>query len=129
VATIVDFVAVTNGLGRHTFYLNKDEAANQQYYSLLAQVFCVHGLTFAKMSIVVSYLRVLRDSGSRFHQIMLWGTGIAVVIVNTIVTITFYVACSPTEKSWDHSISGTCWAPTKKIAFLILQGGEPLEWY
>ncbi|KAI0546115.1 hypothetical protein F4679DRAFT_558528 [Xylaria curta] len=122
VATIVDFVAVNNGLGRHTYYLSPPEAANQQYYSLLAQVFCVHGLTFAKMSIVMSYIRVLRDSGSRLHQVFLWATGVLVFIVNTVVIITFYVACNPTEKSWDRSISGTCWAPTKRIAFLILQG-------
>ncbi|KAI0188959.1 hypothetical protein EV127DRAFT_114645 [Xylaria flabelliformis] len=122
VATIVDFVAVNNGLGRHTYYLSPPEAANQQYYSLLAQVFCVHGLTFAKMSIVVSYIRVLRDSGNRLHQVLLWTTGVTVFIVNTIVIITFYVACNPTEKAWDRSVSGTCWAPTKRIAFLILQG-------
>ncbi|TRX88282.1 hypothetical protein FHL15_010849 [Xylaria flabelliformis] len=124
VATVVDFVAVNNGLGRHTYYLSPPEAANQQFYSLLAQVFCVHGLTFAKISIVVSYIRVLRDSGNRLHQVLLWTTGVTVFIVNTIVIITFYVACNPTEKAWDRSISGTCWAPTKRIAFLILQGVE-----
>ncbi|KAH8164041.1 hypothetical protein CIB48_g4207 [Xylaria polymorpha] len=122
VATIVDFVAVNNGLGRHTYYLSPPEAVNQQFYSLLAQVFCVHGLSFAKLSIVVSYLRVLRDSGSRLHQFVLWTTGITVFIVNTVVIITFYAACNPTLKAWDRSVSGTCWAPTKRIAFLILQG-------
>ncbi|RYC64418.1 hypothetical protein CHU98_g1799 [Xylaria longipes] len=122
VATIVDFVAVNNGLGRHAFYLSPPEAVNQQYYSLLAQVFCVHGLSFAKLSIVVSYIRVLRDSGSRFHQILLWTTGGLVFVVNTIVIITFYAACNPTEKAWNPSISGTCWAPTKRIVFPILQG-------
>ncbi|KAI1275242.1 hypothetical protein F5Y07DRAFT_370986 [Xylaria sp. FL0933] len=122
VATIVDFIAVNEGLGRHTFYLSQPEAVNQQFYSFLAQVFCVHGLSFAKLSIIVSYIRILRDSGSRFHQVLLWTTGALVFIVNTIVIITFYVSCSPTAKSWDHSIHGTCWAPTTKIAFPILQG-------
>ncbi|TGO44080.1 hypothetical protein BCON_0613g00010 [Botryotinia convoluta] len=51
VATIIDFVAVDYGLGRHTSYLTYNEAVLQQYYNLLAQVFCVEALSFAKMAI------------------------------------------------------------------------------
>ncbi|KAI2464342.1 hypothetical protein F4781DRAFT_74041 [Annulohypoxylon bovei var. microspora] len=122
VATIVDFVAVNHGLGRHTFYLTHEQSVNQQYYSLLAQVFCVQALSFAKMSIVVSYMRVLRDSGNRLHQVLLWAIGILVFVVNTMVIITFYTGCNPTEKSWDPLTKGTCWTTNKKLAFFLLQG-------
>jgi hypothetical protein len=97
IATIIDFVATHYGLGRHSFYLSPSQAVNQQYYSLLAQVFCVHALTFAKISISVSYMRVIRGSGHRLHQISLWTISVLVFIVNTLVIITFYVACTPTE--------------------------------
>jgi hypothetical protein len=128
VATIIDFVAVNDGLGRHTFYLTYEQAVNQQYYSLLAQVFCVHALSFAKLSIVVSYIRVLRDSGNRLHQVLLWGIGILVFIVNTVVIITFYAGCNPTEKSWNPLTKGTCWTTKKRLAFFLLQGGESSNW-
>ncbi|KAI1762789.1 hypothetical protein GGR53DRAFT_500025 [Hypoxylon sp. FL1150] len=123
VATIIDFVAVANGLGRHTFYLTYEQVVNQQYYSLLAQVFCVEALSFAKMSIVVSYMRVLRGSGNRLHEILLWTIGILVFVVNTMVIITFYTGCNPTQKSWDSLTKGTCWSTNKKLAFFLLQGG------
>jgi hypothetical protein len=124
VATIFDYVAVNNGLGRHTFYLTHGQAVNQEYYSLLAQVFCVQALSFAKLSIVASYMRVLRGSGNRLHQVLLWTIGILVFVVNTIVIITFYAGCNPTEKSWNPLIKGTCWPTDKKLAFFLLQGGE-----
>lgn len=123
-ATIIDYVATNAGLGRHTFYLSYDQAVNQQFYSVLAQVFCVHALSFAKISIVASYIRVLRGSGNRFHQFFLWTIGGLVLIINTIVIITFYTACNPTEKSWNPRVPGTCWDINKKLAFFILQGGE-----
>ncbi|KAI5925269.1 hypothetical protein F4810DRAFT_708655 [Camillea tinctor] len=122
VATIIDFVAINNGLGRHTFYLSYHQAVTQQYYSLLAQVFCIHALSFAKMSIVISYTRVLRGSGSRLHQIVLWTIGILVFVVNTIVIITFYVSCNPNRKSWDPLTPGTCWTTHQRLAFPLLQG-------
>ncbi|KAJ8132323.1 hypothetical protein O1611_g1308 [Lasiodiplodia mahajangana] len=127
VATVVDFIAVNEGLGRHLLYLSYQQAVNQQFYSLLAQVFCVHALSFAKLSIIVSYIRVLRGSGSRFHEIVLWVSGISVFAVNTIVVITFYTACNPTEKSWNALIKGTCWDIQKKLAFFLLQGGKCLD--
>ncbi|KAJ8065136.1 hypothetical protein OCU04_005849 [Sclerotinia nivalis] len=122
VATIIDFVAVNNGLGRHVFYLTTEQAVNQQYYSLLAQVFCVQALSFAKLSIVVSYMRVLHGTGIRFHQALLWTIGILVFVVNTMVIITFYTACNPTEKSWDPLVKGKCWTTDKKLGFFLLQG-------
>ncbi|ATZ58866.1 hypothetical protein BCIN_17g00030 [Botrytis cinerea B05.10] len=122
IATVIDFVAVHYGLGRHTSYVKYNEAVHQQYYNLLAQVFCVQALSFAKMAIVVSYLRVIHGTGIRIHQILLWTLGILVFIVNTMVIITFYTACTPIEKSWNPLIKGTCWTIDKKLGFFLLQG-------
>ncbi|OTB04430.1 hypothetical protein M426DRAFT_261950 [Hypoxylon sp. CI-4A] len=122
VATIVDFIAVNHGLGRHTFYLTNQQAIDQQFYSLLAQVFCVEALSFAKLSIVASYMRVLRGSGNLLHEVLLWTIGILVFVVNTMVIITFYTACNPNEKTWDPLIQGTCWSTDKRLVFFILQG-------
>ncbi|KAK6591767.1 integral membrane protein [Botrytis cinerea] len=119
IATVIDFVAVHYGLGRHTSYVKYNEAVHQQYYNLLAQVFCVQALSFAKMAIVVSYLRVIHGTGIRIHQILLWTLGILVFIVNTMVIITFYTACTPIEKSWNPLIKGTCWTIDKNLDFFF----------
>ncbi|KAF5876295.1 putative integral membrane protein [Botrytis fragariae] len=71
ITTIVDFVAVHYGLSQHTSYLKYNEAVHQQYYNLLAQVFCVQALSFAKTAIVILYLRVIHGSGIRIHQVLL----------------------------------------------------------
>jgi len=62
---------------------------------------------------------VLRD---RLHQVLLWAIGILVFVVNTMVIITFYTGCDPTQKSWDPLIKGKCWPVDKKLAFFLLQG-------
>jgi len=56
----------TGRLSRHTFFLNLRRQVQQQYFPLLAQVFCVHALTFAKISICLQYTRVIRSSQRRW---------------------------------------------------------------
>ncbi|TAQ84269.1 hypothetical protein B7494_g7401 [Chlorociboria aeruginascens] len=125
IATIMDYVAVNNGMGRHTIYLTTKQAINQQYYSLLSQVFCVHALTFAKISIILSYTRVLRGSqnlSQKVQKYVLWILGALVFIVNTVVILTFYVGCTPNKKSWDPLVKGKCWPVRTKLIFIIFQG-------
>lgn len=122
-ATIIDEVAIDNGLGRHTFYLTHEQLVKQRYYSLLAQVFCVHALGFAKLSIVISYMRVLRGSGSQLHQIILWTIGILVMAINLVAVISFYIACIPSQKAWDPLVDGACWTINTQLVFYLLQGG------
>ena len=123
IATIIDFVATNHGLGRHYFYLSPKLRIDQQYYSILAQVFCVEAISFAKLSIVASYMRVLQGSNDRVHRALLWTTAVLTLVVNTIVVITFYTACDPISRTWDPMIPGACWSIDKKLAFFILQGG------
>lgn len=85
-------------------------------------MFCVQALTFAKISIILSYLRILRGSAGLWQQMLLWSIGIITFIINTLVILTFYVGCSPTEKSWDPLVPGTCWPTKTKVIFVLLQG-------
>jgi len=118
----LDFVAIHWGLGRHTFFLDPQQRVKQQYFSLLAQVFCIHALTFAKISICLQYARVIRGSQKRWLRWTCYTLAILVFFVNGMVTIVFYAHCIPAEKTWNPSIQGTCWNPKSFGAFLILQG-------
>ncbi|CAD6594224.1 MAG: hypothetical protein ASARMPREDX12_008485 [Alectoria sarmentosa] len=122
VATILDFVAVHWGLGRHLYYLSPVQRVQQEYYSLLSQVFCVNALTFAKISICLSYLRVLRGSYKKGLRLVCYATAVLVFAVNTVVIISFYAQCDPPAKSWNQKIPGKCWKPPTEISLVLLQG-------
>ena len=122
VATILDFVATHWGLGRHTFFLNPEQRVNQQYYSTLSQVFCIHALTFAKISICLTYARVVQGSQKRWLRWLCYTISISVFCINSIVIIIFYAQCLPAEKSWNPTIQGTCLKPPTLIGFVLLQG-------
>ncbi|MCJ1436771.1 hypothetical protein MMC27_006153 [Xylographa pallens] len=122
VATVLDYVAVHWGLGRHLFYLTPQQAVQQEYYTLLAQVFCINALTFGKISLCLTYLRVLRGSQHKALKWALYTTAFLVFAVNTVVILAQYVQCNPTAKSWNPSIPGTCWKPPAQISLVLLQG-------
>lgn len=119
---MLDFVAVHWGLGRHIYFLNSRQQVKQQYFSQLAQIFCIHALTFAKISICLQYVRVIRGSQKRWLRWTCYTIAILVFFVNGMVSIVTYAHCLPAEKTWNSSIQGTCWSFHTFGAFLILQG-------
>ncbi|OJZ86453.1 hypothetical protein ASPFODRAFT_206891 [Aspergillus luchuensis CBS 106.47] len=122
VATICDFLAVNHGLGRHMVYLTKKQIPPLMFWDYLGQVFCVNALTFAKISICLSYLRILRGSHQRTLRVLCIVTAVLVFAVNTVVIISFYARCNPTHKSWDPYLPGTCWPAATETGLVILQG-------
>lgn len=122
IATIIDFVATHWGLGRHLYYLSPEQRINQQYYSLLAQVFCIHSLTFCKISISLTYVRILKGSYNRWLRVLCYVLSVTVLIVNTMVIIVFYAQCIPNKKAWNPSVPGTCYDRKFLMGFVLLQG-------
>lgn len=56
----------------------------QACYSLLAQVFCVNVLTLLKISISLSYLRILRGSYTKHPRWVYYATSVLVFALNTV---------------------------------------------
>jgi hypothetical protein len=122
VATVFDYLAVNYGLGRHLVYLTKPDAINMQYWQLLSQVFCINALTFAKMSICLSYLRVIRGSQNVAMKWSLYICALLTFVVNTVVIICFYLSCNPPSKAWNPFLPGECWPLVTQISLVLLQG-------
>ncbi|QRD85572.1 1-aminocyclopropane-1-carboxylate synthase [Aspergillus flavus] len=87
IATIFDCIAVDKGLGCHLIYIPKNDAVTAMYYDLLSQVFCINALSFAKISICLSYLRILKGSRHTVLRVICYLTAFLVFVVNTVVTI------------------------------------------
>ncbi|PYH40407.1 pyridoxal phosphate-dependent aminotransferase [Aspergillus saccharolyticus JOP 1030-1] len=89
IATVFDYLAVNHGLGRHLIYLQKTAAVQAMYYDLLSQVFCINALSCAKISICLSYLRILKGTRHSVLRVTCYLTAFLVFAVNTVVIISF----------------------------------------
>lgn len=94
------------------------------YYDLLSQVFCINALSFAKISICLSYLRILKGSRHTVLRVICYLTAFLVFVVNTVVIISLYAQCDPPRKSWNPFIPGKCWEFRTEISLVLLQGGK-----
>ncbi|KAJ5986614.1 hypothetical protein N7451_010979 [Penicillium sp. IBT 35674x] len=122
VATVFDYISVNHGLGRHLIYIHKNDAISALYYDLLSQVFCINALSFAKISICLSYLRILKGTRHYVLRVACYLTAFLVFAVNTVVIISLYGQCDPPHKSWNPFLPGKCWAYRTEIALVLLQG-------
>ncbi|RAQ41818.1 hypothetical protein AFGD_001223 [Aspergillus flavus] len=122
IATIFDCIAVDKGLGCHLIYIPKNDAVTAMYYDLLSQVFCINALSFAKISICLSYLRILKGSRHTVLRVICYLTAFLVFVVNTVVIISLYAQCDPPRKSWNPFIPGKCWEFRTEISLVLLQG-------
>lgn len=89
---------------------------------MLAQVFCIHALTFAKISISLTYVRILKGSWNPWLTWICHTISVSVLCVNTMVIIAFYAQCIPNKKAWDSTVPGTCYEKHFLLGFVLLQG-------
>lgn len=119
------FVAaeVSNGLGRHKYYLTERAYLKFLKYDYLdwAQVFAT--LALCKISICIFLLRL-----SSFRRLRLWLHGLIVVIITSHVPLFFLIVfqCKPVRKYWTSPMDGpgVCFTRATVETIIIVQGGE-----
>ena len=80
-------------------------------------------LTFCKLSICISFLRILQGAHVAFAKLFLYTTAGLVFVVNIAFVVTLFVQCQPIGKIYNPKISGECWKPNVERAMTYLQGG------
>ena len=119
------FVAaeVSNGLGRHKFYLPPGGYKKYLKYDYLdwAQVFMT--LALSKISICLFLLRL-----SNYRNLRLWLYGLIAFLITSHVPLLFLMIfqCSPVRKYWVSPLEGpgVCFSKATVETIIIVQGGE-----
>ncbi|OAA79366.1 integral membrane protein [Akanthomyces lecanii RCEF 1005] len=66
------------------------------------------GISFFKIALLISYLRLLQGTDNRIYRMVVWGT-IAFVFLNHFGSaLALIFNCNPIDKSWNPEKSGTC---------------------
>ncbi|KAK1998010.1 ATP synthase F0 [Colletotrichum falcatum] len=69
------------------------------------------GISFFKIALLISYLRLLKGTDQRRYRQMVWLTIAVVFLSHLACTFSLIFACTPVDKSWNPLKDGTCLPP------------------
>ncbi|KAL9028733.1 MAG: hypothetical protein Q9196_002951 [Gyalolechia fulgens] len=112
---------VSNGLGRHRYYLAPGAYKKYLKYDYLDWVQVFFTLALSKIAICLFLLRL-----SEYRKLRLWLYGLIVLLVTTHVPLTFLIIfqCSPIRKYWVSPLEGpgVCFTKATVETIIIAQG-------
>ncbi|PHH66557.1 hypothetical protein CDD81_7032 [Ophiocordyceps australis] len=69
------------------------------------------GISFFKVALLISYLRLLKGTDQRAYRQLVWATIVFVLLAHVGCSLSLVFACSPVAKSWQPALAGTCLPP------------------
>lgn len=69
------------------------------------------GISFFKIALLISYLRLLQGTDHKAYRIAVWVTIALIFLAHVGCALSLVFACSPVEKSWKPWVAGTCLQP------------------
>ncbi|PKS05920.1 hypothetical protein jhhlp_007753 [Lomentospora prolificans] len=69
------------------------------------------GISFFKVALLISYLRLFEGTNQRLYRQIVWATIVLIFLAHLGCTFALVFACNPVDKSWNPLKPGTCLAP------------------
>ncbi|RGP79896.1 integral membrane [Fusarium longipes] len=69
------------------------------------------GISFFKIALLISYLRLLRGTDNKVYRRVIWLTALLVFLSHLGCTLALVFACNPVDKSWNPLKDGQCLPP------------------
>ncbi|KHO01677.1 uncharacterized protein MAM_00678 [Metarhizium album ARSEF 1941] len=69
------------------------------------------GISFFKIALLISYLRLLQGTDRRVYRTVVWATMVIVFLAHLGCALSLVFACRPVEKSWKPWVAGSCLQP------------------
>lgn len=100
---------VHEGYGQHISVLNRQERVRIAFLNVVCN--WIFPMTFAlpKLAIVALLERLL--SLQLRTRIVFWSLSIVLLVSSFLLSILWYVQCTPRVHQWDPSVPGECWNP------------------
>ncbi|KAK3381894.1 hypothetical protein B0H63DRAFT_561495 [Podospora didyma] len=81
-----------------------------------ARPFYQLGISFFKIALLISYLRLFKGTNQVVYRRIVWITIVGVFLGHLGCTLCLVLACNPVYKSWEPLTPGTCLAPGPSFA-------------
>ena len=121
-AVIITF-SVHAGLGRHVFYLKKEDRIRAIKLVNIANPFLVIASSLPNVSVAISLNKILVPP-YKWQQGFLFGIPILQCIICMISSIVAFTECSPPQSLWDNEVRGDCISTDAIVAILYLNSGK-----
>ncbi|CCF46582.1 ATP synthase F0 [Colletotrichum higginsianum] len=69
------------------------------------------GISFFKIALLISYLRLLKGTDQKTYRRVVWTTIVLVFLAHLACSFSLVFACTPVDKSWNPLKDGTCLPP------------------
>ena len=112
---------MTDGLGRHMYYVHADQRRRFTIIGWLDWMQTFITIMFCKISICMFLLRIKQ---TKWNVRFMYSLIAANVIVTIVVTCLFIGICSPPDAYWIVGKSGKCMSNERIMAIVIAQGSE-----
>lgn len=89
-------------------------------YDVLGQPWFFLGATLAKVSICLSFIRIMGDL--KMWRILLLALVLMLVLFNFVFALTSNLQCRPLEMLWNMNVDGECWDPSIQLNLGFLRG-------
>lgn len=90
-------------------------------YDVLGQPWFFLGATLAKVSICLSFIRIMGDL--KMWRVLLLALVLMLVLFNFVFALTSNLQCRPLEMLWNMNVDGQCWDPSIQLNLGFLRGG------
>ncbi|MCJ1419074.1 hypothetical protein MMC32_005426 [Xylographa parallela] len=117
--SILITVAISDGYGRHLYYL-AENAAPAIKISLVAFIFGIVSVGIPKLAVTCLLIRLLNPT--RRHVIILYSLSISCIVIVSLCAVFLWTQCHPVAALWDPSLVPICWNPTILVTYSILAG-------
>lgn len=122
--TVVNFAALIKatsyGLGRHAYYLNKEDYLLSTKWDSIAQPFGIIGVALPKLAVLIFLARIVGPAKSNWIR-ALYISVVTLVVFSGILAIVNFAQCSPPSAAWTANIPHNCWNPAivEKLSFFF----------
>ncbi|KAJ6172590.1 hypothetical protein N7470_001657 [Penicillium chermesinum] len=113
------FVTIATGYGLGRLYEDVGDAATYVIavkYEIFSQVAGLMAIGIGKWAVGTFLLRIVRN---KYQIAMIWACLAIVSIITVFASVTVVVQCVPVQKSWDHTVPGTCWLDFSKVGYTV----------
>ncbi|OIW31929.1 hypothetical protein CONLIGDRAFT_572094 [Coniochaeta ligniaria NRRL 30616] len=117
--TICTTIAIGLGFGKRGYEIPFDNFGTLIVVGLLSVTFDIIGQAWSKTSFAITILRISEGK----LRVFIWFAIISMNVLLGLGAMSFWVQCSPIEKSWNPLVPGVCWDPRVAIVYGIFASG------
>lgn len=108
---ITPFLETRYGLGLPVKLRPRANLVTYTRINFAGRPFYQLGISFFKIALLISYLRLLKGTDQKTYRRVVWTTIVLVFLAHLACSFSLVFACTPVDKSWNPLKDGTCLPP------------------